>query len=360
MVLSLIKSLFGRAAAPPAGRHDGGTGLRAYLARLAAEVDDAGYVLIHARDMEPQGLWSRPRTRHAEAVAYQKRCALTDPFLFSAHADIRRRIGGCVLPGLPIPVVLLPDEEGLLDRFAAFAGLNRTRLAAAGITDFDIYAQIFIHEAAHVCGNDRGGGGPRFTPNEFFANALHTGRYLKHGGSPRAAAALGQCLSACNLFYTLLSPGADSAHATSGSAIDWMRTRIDSPDWDAARDGLSAAAERRLCRFAHPGVQESGIDAAAARRAIDRYIDIDALYERGGRAPLANAREMLALRDAALAGAGDLRRQGRIARTGPDENLRGALILQKLGRHLDALLADYCAVYRPAAARTGPPAPMAA
>lgn len=203
--------------------------LAAYIKRLTGRLRAAGVVIMHRADFD------KPVTG-AAALSMKNVVQEENPELL----DALNGLGGFFIAHEKWDYILLPDVGGLVDRMAAHAGIDAGKIRAGGITDFDIYALLFLHEASHAFGKTTNfvhtG---NFTYDETATYIRHTARYLNHGGKPEAARLFNAFCNASNLTASFDRHGW-SHYAAAAIASEWIMTRHNSSVWNKQIDGLRA------------------------------------------------------------------------------------------------------------------------
>jgi hypothetical protein len=324
--------------------------LRRYCDGLIVLLQSKGHRVAHGSDfknvdqLKDRDLQSRVRKHHEIALAYYRQ-GVTQPL--SLLGDVQR--GGGAYCCRETKTLVVPDEKGLLDKFAAAHRLNRDRLAADGITDLHLYAEYLIHEASHVIGND----GPAFTPSshlngEFQVHALAAARFIK-------AADTAETRNAIRLFAAAkyMNPfNMAESHIWSMNATDWALARVNRPGtWRADGGGFASSVFNRFARHGDPH------SAWTAEKPLELAQGVIGQY---GMLPISglktDPRLRYAMRDAALNAADDLKRKMQARRgTKRDPDLFQAyLLLRQMGRSLDTVL-RYADDYYPRGAIKDPP-----
>lgn len=339
-MLTIIKAIadkFTRHAAP-APPDD----LPGYVAHMLKRAADRGYTTLHASDFAADRDHSPAMRRIIDYIrtSYPKELEM-----------VQQATGACIYYDWP-QVILLPDPEGALATFCAQNPLpfNLGKLQADGMTDFDLYAEMAIHEATHAMGNDK----QSLCTNEAHVFAIAAARSLNHGINEKLHE-LFTNLSLYGASYNLIFPLVEKDdYAWVPVTQSWIGTRRnDKKTWDRAQDRFHPAAYKAFDATGRAGrVYHERPCPGEARTALDRYLDLSH-YDR----PKLSCEDRYKLRDAAFNAARDLIAAGRITKDGPDNNLRAALILRQMARGLDGALQYTDSYVAPPSARKQPAAP---
>ena len=341
--------------------------LRAYCDTLLRAVAARGYTVLHGTDLHetrsPVSFSGGIAARRAARAEWDR--ATDDGDHKNLLAAVINGANGFVRAADDQggAVCVLPDERGALAAAAAEYGLNPAKLTAAGLTDFDFYAHIAVHEASHILGNREPGADDVMTPDEHSTYALHTARLLHNGQAPATVALLNDMLLARSLYIAIAAPDKKSAYVMApGGAALALRAAANPGAWNRAADSFAPVFYDRLRGYDTAYAAYDGALASVARAAILRPAALKSRVEAHGQT-LADPFFNLRLRDCAFSAARRLRARGTILPGGPDDNLRAALLLQTMGRALDniARYADvYYAPHPPLPARALSPGPAPA
>lgn len=296
--------------------------LRSYIEKLTRRLEKNGWLILHHRDIAAEE--SVPDSPALNDALLQLRRHRQNNQDIDRNIDDLSAIGGFVLPTSTYNYFVMPNEKGLMARFAKTIKLDPDKLQAQGITDFDLYAQIFIHEASHVFGRDTTiNPGNTLSRDEGLTYALHTARYLNHGGKPKAERLFNAITTSYNIVSALQNKHRDM-HLGSAVATDWIRTRYNSALWNTSIDGTAADIPRA------PNAEA----ISWARSGLNRE-----MKNAGASFYLGTPQERSKLCTASFAAASVLTAQGHFAPNGQSVQLRAALPLRQLGRALRTLSA---------------------